>query len=226
MPIQKKQSTVKETDKLPAKNRTSDDMALQRKYDKRKVDVPARFRFANKGNNPCTIMPDADISDIAFHNAKMFRAFGTTSGDLQQYFITQLASIFKGYPSPDNPDGEKLVTFCNMGIAILDEIRPRDIIEGMLAIQMTSVHNMAMDMMGRAMRTDPTSAGREAKVYQAMKLLRTFTMQMDSLKNYRRKGHQKVTVEHVNVNQGGQAIVGSVTQGGEGVAKKNRECTS
>lgn len=219
MPIQKKQATVKETDQLPAKNRTADDMALQRKYDKRKVDAPARFRSANKGNNPGAVMPDViDTSDIAFHDLKMFRAFGTTSADLQQHFITQVASMFRGFSSTGNPDGEKLVTFCNMGIAILDEIRPRDVIEAMLITQMIGVHNMAMDMMGRAMRADPTSAGREARVYQAMKLLRTFTMQMDSFKNYRRKGQQKVTVEHVNVNQGGQAIVGSITKGGGGLA--------
>jgi hypothetical protein len=161
-------------------------------------------------------MPDAsDISDVAFHNAKMFRAFGTSSDDLQQHFLTQLAGIFKGCSSGNNTDGEKVVTVCNMAITILDEIRPRDIIEAMLVTQMVGVHNMAMDTLARAMLGDQTFVGKESNVYQATKMLRTFTLQMDSLKNYRRKGQQKVTVEHVNVNQGGQAIVGSVTKGGE-----------
>jgi hypothetical protein len=44
----------------------------------------------------------------------------------------------------------------------------------------------------------------------AIKLLRTFTMQLEALQRYRGKGQQKVTVEHVNVNAGGQAIVGTV----------------
>ena len=35
-------------------------------------------------------------------------------------------------------------------------------------------------------------------------------MQLEALQRYRGKGQQKVTVEHVNVNAGGQAIVGTV----------------
>lgn len=45
------------------------------------------------------------------------------------------------------------------------------------------------------------------------KLARTFAMQMDTLKRYRTGGQQKVTVEHVTVNSGGQAIVGTVEAG-------------
>jgi len=45
------------------------------------------------------------------------------------------------------------------------------------------------------------------------KLARTFAAQMEALKRYRTGGEQKVTVQHVNVSEGGQAIVGNVTQG-------------
>ena len=43
---------------------------------------------------------------------------------------------------------------------------------------------------------------------------------MEALKRYRTGGQQKVTVEHVTVNAGGQAIVGTVETGG-GVANKS-----
>jgi hypothetical protein len=46
------------------------------------------------------------------------------------------------------------------------------------------------------------------------KLARTFAAQMDTLKRYRSKGEQKVTVQHVTVNDGGQAVVGEVRAGG------------
>jgi transposase len=46
------------------------------------------------------------------------------------------------------------------------------------------------------------------------KLARTFATQMEALKRYRTGGHQKVTVEHVTVNAGGQAIVGAVVSRG------------
>ena len=41
----------------------------------------------------------------------------------------------------------------------------------------------------------------------AVKLLRTFAAQTEALQRYRAKGQQKVTVEHVHVHTGGQAIV-------------------
>ena len=213
MSIQKKQLPEKRKDELPAKNRTADDTALVRKCLKKKENGPARFKIHKNIENGVCITPEDD--DIPLHWAKMLRAFGTSSDDLQQHFINQLTAIFKGCSSTTNPDMEKVITACNMAITILDEIRPRDIIEGMLITQMIGVHNLAMDTLYRAMHADQTFAGKEANVYQATKMLRTFTSQMDSLKNYRRKGQQKVTVEHVNVNQGGQAIVGSVTKGGE-----------
>ena len=43
------------------------------------------------------------------------------------------------------------------------------------------------------------------------KLTRTYASQMETLKRYRTGGEQKVTVKHVTVGEGGQAIVGNVT---------------
>ena len=37
-------------------------------------------------------------------------------------------------------------------------------------------------------------------------------MQMDALKRYRTGGEQKVTVQHVTIGEGGQAILGNVNQ--------------
>ena len=39
---------------------------------------------------------------------------------------------------------------------------------------------------------------------------------MEALKRYRSKGEQRVYVERVTVNEGGQAIVGPVSHGGRG----------
>jgi hypothetical protein len=43
-------------------------------------------------------------------------------------------------------------------------------------------------------------------------------------KRYRMGGEQKVTVQHVTVNEGGQAIVGNVRHGGR-ASPKNPEAT-
>jgi hypothetical protein len=47
-----------------------------------------------------------------------------------------------------------------------------------------------------------------------IKLARTFAMQLETLKRQRSTGEQIVKVQHAVVNDGGQAIVGTVRQGG------------
>jgi hypothetical protein len=43
---------------------------------------------------------------------------------------------------------------------------------------------------------------------------------LEALNRYRGKGQQKVTVEHVTVNAGGQAIVGTVQAAGRGESRE------
>ena len=42
------------------------------------------------------------------------------------------------------------------------------------------------------------------------KLMRTYTTQMEALRKYRNGGEQKVIVQHVHVNDDGQAVVGEI----------------
>lgn len=107
-------------------------------------------------------------------------------------------------------------------MAILTGIQPRDELEGLPAAQMISVHNMAMRTMDLAMLGGQTFEGKKSNVNYATKMLRTFMTQMETLKRYRTGGQQKMIVEHVHVGEGGQAIVGTVHQGG-GKNDKNRE---
>jgi hypothetical protein len=51
------------------------------------------------------------------------------------------------------------------------------------------------------------------------KLTRTFA---EALKNYRPKGEQKMTVQHVHVAEGGQAIVGNVSAPAPGVGRNEK----
>jgi len=58
------------------------------------------------------------------------------------------------------------------------------------------------------------------------KLTRSFASQMEALKRYRTGGEQKVTVQHVSVNEGGQAIVGNVNQAASGTAAEKPVTTT
>lgn len=96
-------------------------------------------------------------------------------------------------------------------------IGPKDEIEGMLAAQLIATHNAAMECYRRASHPDQTFDGRSLYLTQGGKQSRTFAKLVEALNRHRGKGQQKVTVEHVHVHSGGQAIVGSVT-GGRGAS--------
>ena len=84
----------------------------------------------------------------------------------------------------------------------------------MMAAQLIAAHNAAMECYRRAMIGEQTFEGRRENLAQANKLSRTFATLLEALGRHRGKGQQKVTVEHVHVYQGGQAVVGVVTPGG------------
>jgi hypothetical protein len=106
-------------------------------------------------------------------------------------------------------------------LAVLIGIKPTDEIEGMLGAQMLATHSAAMECFRRSMIRDQTFEGRHEALNQANKLTRSYTTLLEALNRHRGKGQQKVTVEHVHVHSGGQAIVGTV-QGG-GVSEKTEE---
>jgi hypothetical protein len=95
-------------------------------------------------------------------------------------------------------------------VAALVGIGPKDELEGMIAAQLVSCHNATMECYRRSMLSDQTFEGRQENLNQANKLSRTYALLLDSLNRHRGKGQQKVTVEHVHVHSGGQAIVGTV----------------
>ena len=80
----------------------------------------------------------------------------------------------------------------------------------MIAAQLLAAHNAAMECYRRAMLGEQTFEGRREALSQANKLSRTYSVLLDALNRHRGKGQQKVTVEHVHVHSGGQAIVGMV----------------
>jgi hypothetical protein len=101
--------------------------------------------------------------------------------------------------------------------------------------ELIAAHNAAMECYRRAMIGEQTFEGRREALNQANKLSRTYAILLEALNRHRGKGQQKVTVEHVHVHSGGQAVVGVVgTLGGRRVretgestpCKANCPCTS
>lgn len=108
----------------------------------------------------------------------------------------------------------------NAALAGLMGIAPKDELEGMIAAQLIAAQSAVMECYRRAMLGEQTFEGRRENLSQANKLSRTFTVLLEALNRRRGKGQQKVTVEHVHVHSGGQAVVGTVETSGGGDRSK------
>jgi len=137
--------------------------------------------------------------------------FGSKSED----FVTGLVHDMVNIASPGStPDDEK----SKYVSSIVAGINPQDQIEAMLATQMAAIH-MATVTFSRRLAHVETIPQQDSAERTLNKLARTFTAQVEALKRYRTGGQQNVTVKHVQVNEGGQAIVGNVHHGGQGAGK-------
>jgi hypothetical protein len=109
----------------------------------------------------------------------------------------------------------------NFMLAVVKGIEPRDQVEAMLAAQMAAVHNATMTFARRLNHVE--NIPQQDSAERAFnKLARTFAAQVEALKRYRSSGEQTMRVEHVTVNNGGQAIVGNIASGA-GPALKSKD---
>ena len=155
-----------------------------------------------------------DHPNKAFGQIALMKAVGTTDDDFLEGLVKQLVSV-------GSQGGNADESGTNFMLAVVKGIEPRDQIEAMLAAQMAAVHNATMTFARRLDHVDNIPQLDSAQT-AFNKLARTFAAQVDALKRYRSGGEQKMTVQHVHVAEGGQAIVGNVTAPAEGVGAKEK----
>jgi hypothetical protein len=131
-------------------------------------------------------------------------ALGSSDSDFLNVFLKQLANA-------SGKGGQVEEEDLNFMVSVVKGIEPRDQIETMLAAQMAGIHKTIMTFTRRLANVE-TIQQQDSAERALNKLARTFVSQMEALKRYRTGGEQKVTVQHVSVSEGGQAIVGNVTQ--------------
>ncbi|MEO6056548.1 MAG: hypothetical protein ABIQ49_06890 [Gemmatimonadales bacterium] len=148
--------------------------------------------------------PDGGIGlagDQDLARARLDRVFRGNTGAYTGHMATLVS---RALGMPDH------VRAANVAVAMVHAIGPQDPVEVILASQMVAAHDAAMEMIRRARLDDQPSAVIDSCITRATRLMRTVTAQVVALKDYRSKGHQTVTVQHVDVRDGGQAIVGDV----------------
>jgi hypothetical protein len=163
-----------------------------------------RFAVHQQEGGPTQMAPAGVHADAAA--ARVMNAFGITSNDLAERLMMQIITATH-LQSSNEPVAEGTL---NAALAAVTGIAPRDEAEAMLAAQMVGVHWLAMDLLRKANdRARLNDAGN-----MAVKLLRTFTAQMEALKRYRSAGEQRVVVQHQHVNVTADQAAVQVNGGG------------
>ena len=157
-----------------------------------------------------------DHPDFAVGHILLMEAIGTVELDFLNGLLKQLANAGSQGKSVDESG-------LNFMLAVIKGVEPKDQVEAMLAAQMAAVHMATMTFARRLAHVD--NIQKQDSAERAFnKLARTFAAQVEALRRHRTGGEQKVTVEHVTVNEGGQAIVGTVAHnpGGGRVARNSK----
>ena len=165
--------------------------------DPAKAAAAPRIRLSSHGFS-------IDHPDPVLGEQLMANALGATDREAMDGILRQLvrASVSDGSPDEAN---------LSFMISMVKSIRPRDSVEAMLVAQMVSVHVMAMRCAHHLANADDL-AQHDSAARALGRLARTFPAQIEALNRYRSHGEPAITVQNVSVGDGGNAIVGNVTQ--------------
>ena len=134
----------------------------------------------------------------------MAAALGVADRDAMDGILRQLVRASASGEKPDE------ITLGFM-LSMVKGIAPRDAIEAMLVAQMVSVHVMAMRC-AQHLAHSGELAQHDSHARALGRLARTFAAQIEALSRHRSRGEPGITVQNVSVADGGNAIVGNVTQ--------------
>jgi hypothetical protein len=177
-----------------------------------------RFAVERQPGKPVRLNPTQVHPGVAA--VRMMNALGTTSVDLADRLVGQILNTTHLQPSGQPISEQNL----NAALAAVTGIGPRDEAEAMLAAQMVGVHWTAMELLHQVGATGNRVLFNDAGNL-AVKLLRTYTAQIEALKRYRSAGEQRVVVQHVNVmaDQAAVQVNPMSTPQGEGDGAKTED---
>jgi hypothetical protein len=154
-------------------------------------------------NKDGALAPHTPPGELRPYLERVAQTLGVKDKDCAVMLMSQLPAASYKF----TPENEVLI---NGVMAAVSEINPRDPVESMLAAQMVSCHTQIMRLLEKVSSKDLTAELVDKYLRLADRLTRTYARQMEVLSTYRRKGKQKMIVEHITVNNGGQAIVGNI----------------
>ena len=156
-----------------------------------------------------TAPPDGESKDWW---SRLNKALGTVSTDFVRASLLQLQGAAR------SPYGTISETAINAALAMIEAVAPMDELEAALAVQMACTHTAAMAVLAKMDSGFGSDRHIAAFGSTAARLMKAYAMQMEVLRRLRGGGQQLVRVEHVHINDGGQAAIGNVITPGSNVS--------
>ncbi len=147
--------------------------------------------------------------ETSFWRDRIKNALGTASSPFVEASLIQLQVAARLPCSGISEVG------LSAALAMIEAAAPKDEIEGALAVQMACTHAAGMAILGRVGGAHGTDRNVAARVSAAARLLRPYATQVETLRRLRNGSSQLMRIEHVHVNQGGQAVIGNISRSGE-----------
>jgi hypothetical protein len=201
--------TAQETSLLPAVPEPTEQEQAVIARTRQKLDArPQPPRVSTQRSADGQLCFAASHSDGGGWETHLQGAVGSNSCDFAVESLNSLTKLLGGDLSPDSQ-----VSAVNSMLAVVSGVAPQNEVEGVLAVQIAASHHLAMTLLARVGRAEHIPV-LESNGNMALKLLRISREHAEALAKLRRGGSQTVSVEHVHVHSGGQAIVGNVAHPG------------
>lgn len=133
---------------------------------------------------------------------------GSSSKDFNDNLIAQMCLSLNLY----DIQSEEITIKINGMMDAVKSINPKDELEGMLITQLVAAHNATMECYHKAINPGYTFEQQQQSLGFANKLTRSYVTLVEGLQRYRciPQNDPKVTVQNVQVNDGGQAILSNI----------------
>ena len=159
---------------------------------------------ANKKKLPPSVeITEGTKANLSCSEEEFLHMMGTNSSSFATSLVDQMIAVL----TAKGGSGEKEI---NSALAALNGLDCKDEVEAIIGSHVVCLNSLILSFLSDANSSNQTSEGKDANINRACKLLRAFASQIETLNRYKNRGSQKMTVEHVNINQGGKAVFGDI----------------
>lgn len=151
---------------------------------------------------PAPQVSAGEAGALRFYSDELHRALGTTECAFGELVLNQLLAVAMG-------DTDTV----NAGLAFVHSQEPRNETEALIAVHMFTAHSLAITAAARAAKAEVLGP-LQAHTRSFERLSALFIRLNEARLKLRTGGEQTIVVQHVHVNDGGQAVVGNLQAGG------------